>query len=122
MKSEQWMVSQGDAQDQVPRVIQEGLNSYHLYIQIDQRLNVLHVELYIKPGSALLHLLFVLNATNQATFQGYVCLSLLPPVHPAPIGIQGDHGTAEVEAIEATETVDPNMLCKKLKHLILQNL
>ena len=58
----------------------------------------------------------VSNVTNKAIFQGYVDL---PQVHPVPIGIQGDHGTAEVEAIEATETMAPNVLYMKLKCLTL---
>ena len=116
------MVSQGDAQDQNPEVlvIQEGLNSLQLYVQINQRLNVLHVELYTKLENALPHHLFVSNVTNKAIFQGYVNIQ---QVHPVPIGISGDHDVAEVEAvIEATEAMDPNMLCMKLRHLILQNL
>ena len=112
------MVSQGDAQDQDPGVIQEGLNS-QLYFQINQRVNVLHVELYIKLGSALQHHLFVSNATNKTIFPEHV--GLLPQVHLIPIGIQGDHGVAEVEATEVVEAVDPNVLHVKLKHLILQN-
>ena len=115
------MVSQGDAQSQSPgvAVIHEGLNSPQLYIQIDPRLNVLHVELYIKLENAQQHHLLVTNVTNKAIFQGYV---YLPQVHPVPIRIQGDHGMAEVEAvIEATEAVDPNVLYSKLKCLTLQN-
>ena len=121
MNLKQWMVSQGEAQDQGPTVIQEGLNSLQLYIQIDQRVIVLHVKLYTKLGNALQHLLFVSNVTNKTIILGYVCLkiNLLPQVHPIPIGIQGDHGTAEVEVVEA---MDPSMLCMKLKQLILQNL
>ena len=121
VNSKQWMVSQSDAQDQDPGVIQEGLNS-QLYVQINQRVNVLQVELYIKSGSALQHLLFVSNVTNKAIFQGYVSLNLLPQMHPVPIGIQGDPGMAEVEATEVVEAEDPSMLYMKLKHLILQNL
>ena len=114
------MVSQGDAQDQDPGVMQEGLNSPQLYVQIDQRVIVLHVELYIKSGSALQHLLFVSNVTNKAIILGLVSLRInLPQVHPILIGIQGDHGTAEVEVVEA---MDPSMLYMKLKQLILQNL
>ena len=100
-------------------IIQEGLSN--LYIQIDQRMNVLHVELYTKMGSALHHLLFVSNATNKAITQDSVGLSL-PQPYLIPIGIQGDHGTAVVEATEVVEAVDPNVLYMKLKHLILQNL
>ena len=64
-----WTVSQGDVQDQNPEavVIEEGLSN--LYIQIDQRLNVLHVALYIKSVSALLCHLFVSSVTNKAIFQ-----------------------------------------------------
>ena len=119
VKSKLWMVSQGDVQDQNPEVviIQEGLSN--LYIQIDQRMNVLHVALYIKLENALLRHLFVSNVTNQAIFQDDVDL---PPVHPVPMGIQWDHGMAEVEAvIGATETVDPNVLYTKLKCQTLQN-
>ena len=114
----QWMVSQGETQDQDPGVMQEGLNSPQLYVQIDQRVIVLHVELYTKLGSALQHLLFVSNVTNKAIILGYVSLriNLLLQVHPIPIGIQGDHGAAVVEA------VDPSVLYMKLKQLILQNL
>ena len=65
------------------------------------------------------HHLFVSNVTNKAIFQGYVHL---PQVHPIPIGIQGDHGMAEVEVIEAREAVDPNVLHMKLRYLTLQNL
>ena len=120
MKSEQWMVSQGNAQSQNPGVIviQKGLNSSQLYIQINQGLNVLHVELYIKSENAQQHHLFASNVTNKAIFQGYV---YLPQVHPVPIVIQGDHGMAEVEVIEATEAMDPDMLYMKLKCLTLQN-
>ena len=110
-----------DVQDQDPGVIQEYLNS-QLCIQINHRVNVLHVELYTKLGSALQHLLFVSNVTNKAIFQGYVSPSLLPQVHPIPIGIQGDHGMAEVEATEVVEAMDPSVQYMKLKHLILQNL
>ena len=113
VSSRQWMVLQGNAPDQDPGVIQEGLKSLQLYVQIDQRMNVLPVEPYTKLGSALQHLLFVSNATNKAITQGYVRLSLLPQLHPIPIGIQGDHGMAEVEA---TEAMDPNMLYMKLRH------
>ena len=70
------------------------------------------MELYIKLESALHHLLFVSNATNEAIFLDYV--SLLLQVHPVPIGIQWDHGVAEVEAIEA-QAMDPNVLYMKLK-------
>ena len=75
----------------------------------------------IKLGSALQHLLFVSNVTNKAIILGYVSLriNLLPQVHLIPIGIQADHGTAEVEVVEA---MDPNVLYMKLKKLILQNL
>ena len=49
------------AEDQDPGVMQEGLNS-QLYIQINQRVIVLRVELYIKFGSALQHLVcFICN-------------------------------------------------------------
>ena len=81
VKSEQWMVSQGNAKSQNPGVIviQEGLNSPQLDIQTNQGLNVLHVELYIKLENALQHHLFVSNVTNKAIFQNYVDL---PQVHP----------------------------------------
>ena len=102
VRSGQWMVLQGNVQDQNPGVIQEGLNS----LQIELKVNVLHVELYTKPGNALHQLLFVSNATNQAIFQGYVSLNLLPQVHSTPIGIQGDHGMAEV-GVETIEAMDP---------------
>ena len=119
----QWMVSQGNTQNQDPGVIQEGLNSLQLYVQIDQRVIVLHVELNIKSGSALQHLLFVSNVTNKAIILGYVSLRInLPQVHPIPIRIQGDHGMAEVEAVEAVRAMDPNVLYMKLRYLILQNL
>ena len=120
MNLKQWTVSQGDALDQGPRVIQEGLNSLQLYIQMDQRVIVLHVELYTKLGNALQHLLFVSNVTNKAIILGYVSLkiNLLPQVHPIPIGIQGDYGVAE----EVVEAMDPSMLYMKLKQLVLQNL
>ena len=112
----QWMVLQGDAQDQDPRVMQEGL--LQLYIQIDQRMIVLHLELYTELGSALHHLLFVLNVTNKAIMPRCVILKFsLPQVHQIPIGIQGDLGMAEVEVVEA---VHPSMLYMKLKQLILQ--
>ena len=112
MNSKQWMVSQDDILNQDPGVIQEGLSSPQLYIQINQGLNVLHVELYIKLENALQHHLFVSNVTNKAIFQGYVNL---PQVHPVSIGIQGGHGMAEVEAAR-------EVLYMKLRHLILQNL
>ena len=70
----QWMILQGNAQDQGPRVTQEGL--LQLYVQIDQRMIVLHVELYTKLGSALHHLLFVSNVTNKAIMPGCVVLKL----------------------------------------------
>ena len=75
MKSEQWMVSQGDAQSLNPEVvvIQEGF-SPQLYIQTDPKLNVLHVALYIKLGNVLLCHLFVSNVTNKAIFPDYVNL------------------------------------------------
>ena len=59
MKSEQWMVSQGDAQSLNPEVvvIQESLSN--LYIQINQSQNVLHVALYIMLENALLCHLFI---------------------------------------------------------------
>ena len=115
------MILQGDADDQGPRVIQEGLSSLQLYVQIDQRVIVLHVELYTKSGIALQHLLFVSNVTNKAIILGYVGLkiNLLPQIHPIPIGIQGDHGVAEIEVVKA---MGPSMLYMKLKQLILQNL
>ena len=58
---------------------------------------------------------------NKAIFPVYVSLNLLQQVHPVPIGIQGDHGIAEVEATEVVEAMVPNLLYMKLKHLILQN-
>ena len=58
------MVLQGDTSDQDQEVIQEGL--LQLYVQINQRMIVLHVGLYTKLGSALHRLLFVLNVTNEA--------------------------------------------------------
>ena len=75
MKSEQWIVSQGDAQSLNPEVavIQEG-PSLQLYIQTDPKLNVLHVALYIKSENALLRHLFVSNVTNKAIFLDYVDL------------------------------------------------
>ena len=110
------MVPQGDVQD--PRVILEGL--LQLYIQINQRNIVLHVELYTKLGSALHHLQFVLNATNKAIMPNSVIREFnLPQTCQLPTGIQEDLGMAEVEAVEA---MDPNELCMKLKQLILQNL
>ena len=103
------MVSQGDTQDQDQEVIQEGL--LQLYVQINQRIIVLHVELYTKLGSALHHLLFVLNVTNKATVPNCAIPKFsLPQVHRIPIGIQGDLGEAKVEVVEA---MDPNMLYMK---------
>ena len=110
MKSKQWMVLQGDTQDQ--EIIQESL--LQLYIQINQRMIVLHV------GSALHHLLFVLNVTNKAIMPNSAIPKFsLPQAHRLPIEIQGGLGMAEVEAVEA---MDPNVLCMKLKQLMLQNL
>ena len=43
----------------------------------------------------------------------------LPQACQISIEIPGDLGMAEVEVVEA---VDPNMLCMKLKQLMLQNL
>ena len=74
VKSEQWMVSQGNTQDQNPGVIQEGLNNPQLYIQKGLILNVLHVELYTKLENGLQPHLFASKATNKAIFQGYVDL------------------------------------------------
>ena len=62
VKSKQWMVLQGNAQDQ--RVIQEGL--LQLHVQTNQRKIVLYVELYTKLGSALHCLQFVSNVTIKA--------------------------------------------------------
>ena len=100
MNLKQWMVLQGNAQDPDLRVIQEDL--LQLYIQIDPRMVVLHVELYTKLGSALHHLLFVSNVTNKVIMPSYVILKFsLPQVHQIPIEIQGDLGTAEVKVVEA---------------------
>ena len=100
------MVSQGDAQDPDPRVMQEDL--LQLYTQIDQRMIVLHVELYTKLESAVHCLLFVLNVTNKAIMPNCAVPKFsLPQVHQIPIGIQRDLGMAEVEVVEA---MDPNML------------
>ena len=119
MKSKLWMVSQSDAQNQNPEVVlQEGLNN--LYDQTNLEMNVLHVALYIKLVNALLPHPFVSNATNMAIFPDYADL---PSVHLVPIGIQGDHGMAEVEAAtEVEKDMDTNLLYIKLRHLILQNL
>ena len=115
-KSKLWMVSQGNAQDQ--RVMKEGL--LQLYIQINQRKIVQYVVLYTKLGSALHHLQFVLNATNKDIMASCAIPELnLPQACRLPIGIQGDLGMAEVEAVEA---MDLDVLCMKLKQLILQNL
>ena len=108
------MVSQGGTQDQDQEVIQEDL--LQLYVQINQRMIVLHVELYTKLGSALHHLLFVLNVTNKTIMPNS---AILPQVCQLPIEIQGHLGMAEIEAVEAR---DPNMLRMKLKQLMLQNL
>ena len=95
VKSKQWMVSQGNTQDQ--RVIQEGL--FQLYVQTNQRKIVLHVELYIKLGSALHCLQFVLNATNKAIMSNSAIPEFsLPQACQLPIKIQGDLGVAEIEA------------------------
>ena len=70
MDGKLWMVLQGDTQDQnlEATVIQKDLNSHHLYVQTNQRLNVQHVELYTKLGNAPLSHLFVSNAIYQAIF------------------------------------------------------
>ena len=115
-KSKLWMVSQGNAQDQ--RIMVEGL--LQLYVQTNQGNIVLHVVLHTKLGSALHRLQFVTSATNKAIMPNCVVPGFnLPQVHQLPIKIQADLGMAEVEAVEA---VDPNMLCMKLKPVILQNL
>ena len=106
MNLKQWMVLQGNTQDPDPRITQKDL--LQLYVQIDQRMIVLHVELYTKLGSALHCLLFVLNVTNKATMPNCPVQKFsLPQVHQIPIGIQGDLEAAEVEVVE---TMDPNVL------------
>ena len=59
------MVPQDDAQDPDQKVTQEGL--LQLYVQIDQRMIVLHVELHTKLGSAL-HCLLCFKCNKQGHY------------------------------------------------------
>ena len=86
----QWMVSQGDTPGQDPRVIQEGL--LQLYVQIDQRTIVLHVELYTKSGSALHLQLCVSNVTNKAIY-AKLCYSKIQSTTSVPSSKRNTRGS-----------------------------
>ena len=108
VNSKQLMVWQDNILSQDARVIQEGLSSPQLYVQINQRLNVLHVELYIKLENALQHHQFVSNVTNKAIFSR-LCQSTTISTPSSNRNTRGSW-CSRGRGI-------PNVLCMKLKCL-----